>query len=124
MAKDNRHPVKQRKCLKNLILAALVLFIFIGIPFLLIGYQAKQKGMTRSEVIKRIMNKSGGTDNVSGEITANSPTHLLTLELGDFNNDGLMDMVTGGMHAYPPYDRMSRISLWINNGKLAGKKSN
>jgi hypothetical protein len=53
---------------------------------------------------------------------ANNPTHLLTLELGDFNNDGLMDMVTGGMHVYPPYDRMGRITLWINNGKLSGQK--
>jgi hypothetical protein len=53
---------------------------------------------------------------------ANNPTHLLTMELGDFNNDGLVDMVTGGMHAYPPYDRMGRITLWINNGNLAGKK--
>jgi hypothetical protein len=52
----------------------------------------------------------------------NKPTHLLTLELGDFNNDGQMDMVTGGMHAYPPYDRMSRVMLWINNGKLTEKK--
>lgn len=53
---------------------------------------------------------------------ANSPTHLLTLEMGDFNNDGLMDFVTGGMHAYPPFDRMGRITLWMNNGKLAGMK--
>jgi hypothetical protein len=53
---------------------------------------------------------------------ASSPTHLLTLELGDFNNDGLMDFVTGGMHAYPPFDRMGRVTLWINNGKLAPKK--
>jgi hypothetical protein len=52
---------------------------------------------------------------------ANNPTHLITMELGDFNNNGLMDMVTGGMHAYPPYDRMSRILLWINNGKLSDK---
>jgi hypothetical protein len=53
---------------------------------------------------------------------ANTPTHLLTLELGDFNNDGLMDMVTGGMHTYPPYDRMSRITLWINNGLLSSER--
>lgn len=53
---------------------------------------------------------------------ANAPTHLLTLETGDFNNDGLMDMVTGGMHAYPPFDRMGRITLWINNGALSGNK--
>lgn len=53
---------------------------------------------------------------------ASSPTHILTLEMGDFNNDGLMDFVTGDMHAYPPYDRMGRITLWMNNGKLAVKK--
>jgi FG-GAP-like repeat len=53
---------------------------------------------------------------------ASNPTHLITLEFGDFNNDGLMDFVTGGMHAYPPYDRMSRVVLWMNNGKLPRKK--
>ena len=53
---------------------------------------------------------------------ANAPTHLLTLESGDFNNDGLTDFVTGGMHTYPPYDRMGRITLWINNGKLSQGK--
>jgi len=50
---------------------------------------------------------------------ANSPTHLITLESGDFNNDGLTDFVTGGMHAYPPFDRMGRITLWMNNGALS-----
>jgi hypothetical protein len=50
---------------------------------------------------------------------ASSPTHLLTLESGDFNNDGLTDFVTGGMHTYPPFDRMGRVTLWMNNGKLS-----
>jgi hypothetical protein len=54
------------------------------------------------------------------EITKN-PTHLLTCEPGDFNNDGLMDAITGGMHTYPPFDRLGRITLWTNNGKLAAK---
>ena len=53
---------------------------------------------------------------------ASAPTHLLTLEMGDFNNDGLMDFVTGGMHAYPPFDRMGRITLWTNSGGMSGKK--
>jgi len=48
----------------------------------------------------------------------NNPTHLIVLEPGDFNNDGLMDFVTGGMYPYPPFDRMSRVSLWINDGTL------
>lgn len=49
----------------------------------------------------------------------NTPTHLITLESGDFNGDGLTDFVTGGMYPYPPFDRMSRITLWINDGSLA-----
>lgn len=52
----------------------------------------------------------------------NSPTHLIIVEPGDFNNDGLPDFVTAGMHPYPPFDRMSRISLWINDGSLAGRR--
>lgn len=46
------------------------------------------------------------------------PTHLLCCEPADFNNDGLMDVVTGGMHTYPPFGRMGRITLWLNNGAL------
>jgi len=46
---------------------------------------------------------------------ASNPTHILAFELGDFNKDGKVDMITGGMHVYPPYDRMARIVLWQNN---------
>jgi hypothetical protein len=48
---------------------------------------------------------------------AKSPTHLITLELGDFNNDGLIDLVTGGIYVYPPFDKLERVTLWINNEK-------
>jgi hypothetical protein len=33
-----------------------------------------------------------------------------------------MDFVTGGMHVYPPYDRMGRVTLWTNNGALVARK--
>lgn len=46
---------------------------------------------------------------------ASNPTHLLILQIADMDNDGDIDLVTGGMHAYPPYDRMSRVLLWKNN---------
>ncbi len=59
----------------------------------------------------------GEMEYVKRDIT-NDPTHLIVLEPGDFNGDGLMDFVTGGMYPYPPFDRMSRVSLWINNGTL------
>jgi hypothetical protein len=51
------------------------------------------------------------------EIT-NNPTHLICCDVADFNNDGLIDVVSGGMHTFPPYDRMGRITLWTNNGAL------
>ncbi len=45
---------------------------------------------------------------------ARSPTHLIALAVGDVDGDGWMDVVTGGMHVYPPYDREGRITLWRN----------
>ncbi|MCX6320788.1 MAG: VCBS repeat-containing protein [Bacteroidia bacterium] len=112
MPKDNSSPVKQKKGIINLILVAIVLFIIIGIPFLLIGYQAKQKGMSRSEVIKRIVNKSGAKDNVSGEIkgysagekidflnpmpvgqTFTEPPLISHVQANDLDGDGLLDII-------------------------------
>lgn len=43
-----------------------------------------------------------------------TPTHLLLLDTDDMDGDGWPDFVTGGMHAYPPFDRMSRVLLWRN----------
>ena len=64
------------------------------------------------------LENDGKMNFIKREITRN-PTHLLVCEPGDFNADGLVDVVTGGMHTYPPFDRMSRITLWTNNGKLS-----
>lgn len=66
------------------------------------------------------LENDGNMNFIKREITRN-PTHLLVCEPGDFNNDGLIDVVTGGMHTYPPFDRMSRITLWTNNGALSEK---
>ncbi|MHC5142577.1 MAG: FG-GAP repeat domain-containing protein, partial [Planctomycetota bacterium] len=41
-------------------------------------------------------------------------THLLVLDAADMDGDGWEDFVTGAFHAYPPYDRMSRVNLWYN----------
>lgn len=43
---------------------------------------------------------------------ANRPTHLLALAAGDLDGTGDPVLVTGGFHAYPPFDHMSRICLW------------
>ena len=65
--------------------------------------------------------ENDGNMNFTRREIARKPTHLLVCEPGDYNNDGLMDVVTGGMHTYPPYEHMSRISIWMNNGRFPGK---
>ena len=50
---------------------------------------------------------------------AHSPTHLITLAAGDLDGDGDADLVTGGMHISGPYDRMSRVTVWSNDGSPA-----
>jgi hypothetical protein len=52
---------------------------------------------------------------------AGIPTHILALDTGDFNGDGEVDLVSGGMHVYPPFDRMGRVVLWTNNWPAAGR---
>lgn len=56
---------------------------------------------------------------------ANRPTHIQGLDVGDFRGDGILDVVTGGLHTYGPNNRMERVVLWTNRWKdvVSGKKS-
>jgi hypothetical protein len=112
MQKDNHSPVNRKKGLRTLILLVVVLFLIVGIPFLLISYQARQKGMTRSEVIKRIVNRTGSKDNISGQEKNNligakidfldpmpvgqtfkEPPLISNVAAADLDKDGLMDII-------------------------------
>ena len=112
MQKDNHSPVNRKKGLKTLILLVVVLFLIVGIPYLLVSYQARQKGMTRSEVIKRIVNRTGAKDNISGEEKNNlvgakidfldpipvgqtfkEPPLISNVVAADLDKDGLMDII-------------------------------
>ncbi|TXG39516.1 FG-GAP repeat domain-containing protein [Seonamhaeicola maritimus] len=63
-----------------------------------------------------ILLENDGNNTFNKHTIAKSPTHLITLELADFNKDGHMDMVTGGVYIYPPYDKLERVTLWMNAG--------
>lgn len=53
-----------------------------------------------------------GNQNFSAVPLANTPTHLIVADSADFDGDGIPEIVTGGLHAYPPYGHLSRVTLW------------
>jgi hypothetical protein len=53
-----------------------------------------------------------GRQNFTPVVLAKNPTHLITAAVGDIDGNGVPVIVTGGFHAFPPFDRMSNITLW------------
>lgn len=45
-------------------------------------------------------------------VLARAPTHLVSAAVGDLDGNGVPVIVTGGWHLFPPYDRLSSITLW------------
>ena len=56
--------------------------------------------------------QNDGRMNFTPHVLAHAPTHLMTLAAGDLDSTGRPVLVTGGFHAYPPWDRLSRVSVW------------
>jgi hypothetical protein len=56
--------------------------------------------------------RSDGRGHFSPRILARRPTHLLTVAAGDFDGTGEPQLVTGAFHAWPPFDRSSRLTYW------------
>jgi hypothetical protein len=42
------------------------------------------------------------------------PIQLISADIGDLDGDGWADIVASGMHAFPPFDRMGRVTWWRN----------
>ena len=56
--------------------------------------------------------RNDGKMNFTLEPIAGSPTQLVTCAVGDLDGSGNPSIATGGFNAYPPFDQMSRITLW------------
>ena len=56
--------------------------------------------------------ENDGTNHFIPRILAHEPTHLIVVKAADLYNDGRIELVTGAFMFYPPYDRVSRVTLW------------
>lgn len=45
-------------------------------------------------------------------VLAHEPTHLISCAAADLDGSGHPAIVTAGFYAYPPFDRMERVTLW------------
>ena len=56
--------------------------------------------------------ENDGSNHFTPRILAHAPTHLVVVKAADLFNDGRIELVTGAFMFYPPYDRVSRVTLW------------
>lgn len=56
--------------------------------------------------------KNDGKQNFTMHVLAHDPIEQITCAAGDLDGSGLPSIVTGGFTAYPPFERMGRITLW------------
>ncbi|MDO8630693.1 MAG: VCBS repeat-containing protein, partial [Phycisphaerales bacterium] len=56
--------------------------------------------------------RNDGRQNFTPHVLAYEPTHLVSVDAGDFTRDGRPALVTGAFHAYSPFARLSRVTLW------------
>lgn len=63
-------------------------------------------------VVSLMWFKNDGNMDFESRALAHTPKDLITLAAADFDGDGLPVLVTGGFYIYPPYDSVSRVTLW------------
>lgn len=67
---------------------------------------------TKPNAVSMMAWLNDGKQSFTPVVLAQSPTHLIAAAVGDLDGNGVPVIVTGGFHAFPPYDRMSNITVW------------
>jgi hypothetical protein len=56
--------------------------------------------------------ENDGGGRFTPRVLAHRPSHLIVVKAADMFNDGRVELVTGAFMFYPPYDAVSRVTLW------------
>ena len=64
--------------------------------------------------------ENDGRQRFTPHAVASAPTHLVTADVADLDGDGRLDIVAGGMHVFPPHDRVGHVSVWWNERDRGG----
>jgi hypothetical protein len=67
------------------------------------------------EAASLVVFKNDGQMNFTQHVLAHAPIQLISVGAIDLDGSGRPALVTGGFYSYPPFDRMSRITLWRQN---------
>ncbi len=59
--------------------------------------------------------ENDGAEHFTPRVLSRDLTHLVVVKAADLFNDGRIELVTGAFMFYPPYDRVSRVTLWEHN---------
>lgn len=60
--------------------------------------------------------ENDGRQNFTPWQVASDPIHLVTAAVGDLDGDGRADIVAGALNLRKPYQRVGRVSAWLNQG--------
>lgn len=64
------------------------------------------------QAVSLMLFENDGKNHFTARPLAHQPTHLVVVKAADLFNDGRTELVTGAFLFYPPYDHVSRVTLW------------
>lgn len=67
---------------------------------------------TNPAAVTMVCFENDGQQRFTARPLAFNPSHLIVIDAADFDGDGQLDLVTGSLGFYPPYERAGRIDLW------------
>jgi hypothetical protein len=67
----------------------------------------------KPQAVSMVWYRNDGRQNFTPHVLAHAPTHLTTVDVGDFERTGKPTLIAGAFHAYPPFTNMSRLTLWL-----------